>query len=172
MDPEIAQDPLYSASIKEALLSLPTLSLVTDQDNFFSHSTDPDSGGIYIYTRAPDVSPTHPSALGDGWGYSLVSVEKNPTGDPGDAAYWRASYDIHGSPGQDDELTTSVDERTETISERFALGQNYPNPFNPTTVISYTIANAGFVTLKIYDILGREVRRLVNEKQGNRNLYR
>jgi hypothetical protein len=74
MDPEITGDPVYGPQMKDALLALPTLSLVTDKNNLFLHSTDPDSGGIYIYTRAPDVRSTHPSALGDGW-ERPVSVE-------------------------------------------------------------------------------------------------
>jgi hypothetical protein len=45
----------------------------------------------------------------------------------------------------------------------YKLSQNYPNPFNPVTKISYSIANSGFVSLKIYDITGRLVSTLVNE---------
>lgn len=45
----------------------------------------------------------------------------------------------------------------------FALKQNYPNPFNPVTVISFEIPKTEFITLKIYDFLGREVTTLVNE---------
>ncbi|MFQ5627130.1 MAG: T9SS type A sorting domain-containing protein, partial [bacterium] len=48
---------------------------------------------------------------------------------------------------------------------RFGLEQNYPNPFNPTTTISYSIAQLDFVKLKIYDLLGREVRTLVDKNQ-------
>ena len=45
----------------------------------------------------------------------------------------------------------------------YSLNQNYPNPFNPVTRISYAIQNGGFVSLKVFDILGREVASLVNE---------
>jgi hypothetical protein len=46
----------------------------------------------------------------------------------------------------------------------FDLSQNYPNPFNPTTKIEFTLAKSGFVTLQIYDTLGRKVRTLVSEE--------
>ncbi|HQJ46053.1 MAG TPA: T9SS type A sorting domain-containing protein, partial [Ignavibacteriaceae bacterium] len=45
----------------------------------------------------------------------------------------------------------------------YLLEQNYPNPFNPTTNIKFALTNAGFTTLKVYDMLGREVATLVNE---------
>ncbi len=47
----------------------------------------------------------------------------------------------------------------------FFLSQNYPNPFNPLTTISYSIPKTNFVTLKIYDMLGREIQTLINEVQ-------
>jgi photosystem II stability/assembly factor-like uncharacterized protein len=47
----------------------------------------------------------------------------------------------------------------------FSLSQNYPNPFNPTTSLQYAIGSRQFVTLKVYDILGREIAILVNEEK-------
>ncbi len=49
------------------------------------------------------------------------------------------------------------------IINQFSLSQNYPNPFNPITNIKYQIQKAGLVTLKMYDITGREIKTLVNE---------
>jgi PKD repeat protein len=50
------------------------------------------------------------------------------------------------------------------IPDGFALQQNYPNPFNPATVINYQISKAGFVSIKIFDVLGNEVGTLVNNE--------
>lgn len=53
----------------------------------------------------------------------------------------------------------------EFTPNQFSLGQNYPNPFNPSTTIKYQIENSGFVSLKVFDALGREVATLVNENK-------
>ncbi|MDP3581370.1 MAG: T9SS type A sorting domain-containing protein, partial [Ignavibacteria bacterium] len=59
--------------------------------------------------------------------------------------------------------TTGLKEDNKSIPIEYSLEQNYPNPFNPSTKISFQIPQAGFVTLKIYDQLGREVETLVDE---------
>ena len=63
-------------------------------------------------------------------------------------------------------VVTGVNEDVLLAPMRFSLSQNYPNPFNPTTQIEYDVPSAGRVTLTIYDILGKEVARLVDEDQS------
>lgn len=58
---------------------------------------------------------------------------------------------------------TDLKEKNNNIPIEFNLAQNFPNPFNPSTIIGYSIAKSRFVTLKIYDILGRLVKTIVNE---------
>ena len=61
--------------------------------------------------------------------------------------------------------TVGIEQISADIPQRFALLQNYPNPFNPTTTIRYSLTKATYVTLKIYDIVGREAKILVNGTQ-------
>lgn len=63
-----------------------------------------------------------------------------------------------------DTTLTSVTPVSTGIPENFELKQNYPNPFNPVTKIEFSVPVAEFITLKIFDIMGREIRTLVNEK--------
>jgi hypothetical protein len=58
--------------------------------------------------------------------------------------------------------STSVQPGKHSIVDQFKLYQNYPNPFNPQTTISYSLAQAGTVTLKVYDLMGRETATLAH----------
>ena len=51
------------------------------------------------------------------------------------------------------------------IPQTFSLHQNYPNPFNPVTSLQYDLPKEAFVTLSIYDLMGREINRLVHTTQ-------
>lgn len=64
------------------------------------------------------------------------------------------------------EQITAVSQASSLMPMKFALNQNYPNPFNPSTKISYTLAIKGVTQLSVYDVLGREVKVLVNEIQN------
>ena len=69
---------------------------------------------------------------------------------------------VSGYSNTADIVITSVKSEIEIPSE-YSLKQNYPNPFNPETIISYELPEAGYVTLKIFDILGNEMVTLVND---------
>jgi len=84
--------------------------------------------------------------------------------------YWVdfTAYDIW----PEDFIPTSVKDEKEIIHEKFLLNQNYPNPFNPTTTIKYIIpivktTHELSLQLKVYDVLGKEVVALVNEKKSS-----
>ncbi len=69
-------------------------------------------------------------------------------------------FEVYGSPA------TAVAERGGIAPDRFELGQNFPNPFNPSTTIEFRIPTVAVVTLKVYDVLGREIAALVNERKA------
>jgi hypothetical protein len=82
--------------------------------------------------------------------------------------YMIEAVDDAGNSGWTTELSTSITsiKNEAALPTVFALEQNYPNPFNPSTMISYSIPQSSFVTLKVYDILGNEITTLVNETRS------
>jgi hypothetical protein len=66
-------------------------------------------------------------------------------------------------------ITSVFSEETKSLAISYTLLQNYPNPFNPSTSIQYAISSTQFVTLKVYDLLGREVATLINEENNPGN---
>lgn len=81
-------------------------------------------------------------------------------------AYWSTSLRYAKINGVEyGTQITAVANKIDSQPELYFLNQNYPNPFNPSTNIAFTIPHPGFVTLKVYDILGNEVATLVNEEK-------
>jgi hypothetical protein len=70
-----------------------------------------------------------------------------------------------GAYGGGDSVTLSIDNEVPEVPNRFALGQNYPNPFNASTVIRYSLPEPCYITIEIFDILGRKVETLIEDEQ-------
>ena len=89
--------------------------------------------------------------------------------------------DMYGNPYLNYEATTGVFYITENMSNsetdvfprKFQLAQNYPNPFNPITTLRYDLPENGLVTIIIYDMLGKQVKTLINQTQdaGSRSVF-
>jgi len=102
----------------------------------------------------------------DGLGKSLVPTVFNPVNDQKSPDYWRASYEVGGSPGADDTTIVTSIVPVITASANFELSQNYPNPFSDVTYINYRIPDDAFVQLSVYNIIGQNVVTLVSKRQS------
>ena len=115
--------------------------------------TTPDSGLVGYWRLDEDTGQT---------AEDLSYYENNAilgtsiTPDASDPAWVKANILI---------LTSNDENGSSKIPDQFNLAQNYPNPFNPSTTLRYSIPKQTFVTLKVFDILGREIETLVNEEK-------
>jgi photosystem II stability/assembly factor-like uncharacterized protein len=115
--------------------------------------------GIILYTNNGGSSWTTQSlpVSNDARPYSIFFSDAN------NGWYTSESYMIgHTTNGG----VTGVGESNNSIPSGYSLSQNYPNPFNPSTAITYQLLTFGYVSLKVYDLLGREITTLVNEKKS------
>jgi hypothetical protein len=93
--------------------------------------------------------------------YQLLSVLAQPiAGITGTGNYYVASGFVSDSSPTPLEV---VDIESPTLPKEYTLSQNYPNPFNPTTTIEFALPRSGFVSIEVYDIMGRKVIDLVSE---------
>ncbi len=111
------------------------------------------NGGSNWFYQVPDTSLVTITA------YSQIQFINKDIG-------WAYSQNrgIHTKVGGDP--LTSVNPISSEIPKQFKLEQNYPNPFNPSTIINYQLSIISFVTLKVFDLQGKEVQTLVNKKQS------
>ena len=81
-------------------------------------------------------------------------------------AYSRFTGTVYWDDLKVERSTIITDVEDATIPIEFSVSQNYPNPFNPSTTIRYAIPQQSFVVIKVYDIIGREVKTLVNTEKS------
>ena len=94
---------------------------------------------------------------------NYYSFTDNPSLSGVNQIYYRLKQvDFDGTFSYSDIVTVSYD-----VPAEFVLSQNFPNPFNPSTTISYFVPKESFVSIKIYDFLGREVNTLVSETRSS-----
>ena len=74
-----------------------------------------------------------------------------------------------GSPGRSVQMVMIEGNVSDEVSDSYHLYQNYPNPFNSSTHIKYQLQTGAFVVLRVFDVLGREVETLVNERRNAGN---
>jgi hypothetical protein len=101
------------------------------------------------------------------WGWSeWFAPGIGPVKRVGETIHGPETYYLLSAQIDNTNIVLSAEGRDPSVPSKFFLAQNYPNPFNPSTTINYELAAGAFVTLKVYDVLGREVLVLVSEHQS------
>jgi hypothetical protein len=134
---------------------------ISELNNFgFEVQKIHDSGDEYV---------TIPGSFVPGHGTTLIPQHYafvDQTASPCEHWYRLKQIDLDGTLHFTDPVSVGVTAiGSETIPSTAALYQNFPNPFNPTTRIGYKILTREFIVLKVFDILGREVKVLVSSTQ-------
>jgi hypothetical protein len=114
-----------------------------------------------VYNGVPvstDTSVSFTWITKEGYFLDVTPKDKNPG--EGTIEITGLSYTSVGT------TPSGIEERGPTVPSTPVLSQNYPNPFNPTTAISYQLPTASTVTLKVYDVLGKEVATLIEGAQS------
>ena len=113
-----------------------------------------------------DIGAVKIDGRGASGGGKLVELEFRTSGTPQSSDFQVSESVLVGLDGAVDMLHHAEIGDLEPLPDRFGLEQNMPNPFNPSTAIGYQLPEAGMVRLAIYNLIGQEVRVLVNERRN------
>jgi uncharacterized repeat protein (TIGR01451 family) len=167
----IAPNPLIVDMIADTAIQLSWEPSIAANKYTICYSTDPASFEPCSFIKPSFVSAGNQTqftltGLLPGTTYSIAITAADTSLGP----YANMSWYQNSTTGADiitvvTTGTTGADHETSHLPQEFALEQNYPNPFNPVTTIEYALPRAQHVNLKLYDLQGREVAVLVNERK-------
>jgi len=141
--------------------------VATDENSDLSVKANLNNFYIALYTEN-DPDEAVDILLGMVDNTKLAKASESSVGEMSDAEYSLIQYSkIYDKQIPDlERLKQGIKTLAEGKPDKFELAQNFPNPFNPSTMISFQLPINGYVTLKIYDLLGQEIATLVNEQKS------
>ena len=126
----------------------------------FDDQADSTIGNTILAPFSPRVKPTNSLSVFNtqnslGW-WKIVLTDILPASNDGTLLGWGIQFN--------NQVITGTGTKNTELPFKFSLHQNYPNPFNPATKIKFEVAKSEFVKIIIFDILGREIKTLVNDR--------
>ncbi len=134
-------------------------------DSYILDVTPGDDNGTIVASYVADLS-----TLAGGSAVVFASGFLNPAANQNGEAFGIFAALADGTViGFSSDVTDIGDSEISTIPSDFSLNQNYPNPFNPSTTISFSIPQSEFVSIKVYNIIGKEVTTLISREMSAGN---